>query len=180
MEVAPAQNDLSPLPAIRATGEVSDADFEARVAAAMAAYSHATAPVEVHESPVVTPVEIQPEPPADTAPVSEAKPVEEAVPSFEYRPPVRIAEPVEMAPAASVEHTADIPESIDPISAAAHEAVAPEVHEVVATGLEAAAVAAATEIGAEHHNIAQAVHRVMERLKPELVEEIMRELRSRK
>jgi hypothetical protein len=46
--------------------------------------------------------------------------------------------------------------------------------------VEAAAVAAATETGADHHNIAQAVHRVMERLKPELVEEIMRELRSRK
>jgi CheY-like chemotaxis protein len=180
MEVAPAQNDLSPLPAIRATGEVSDADFEARVAAAMAAYSHATAPVEVHESPVVTPVEIQPEPQVDTASVSETKPVEEAVPSFEYRPPVRIAEPVEMASAASVEGTADIPESIDPISVAAHEAVTPEVHEVVATGLEAAAVAAATDAGAEHHNIAQAVHRVMERLKPELVEEIMRELRSKR
>jgi hypothetical protein len=177
MEVAPAQNDFSPLPAIRATGEVSDADFEARVAAAMAAYSHATAPVEVHESPVVTPVEIQPEPQVDTASVSETKPVEEAVPSFEYRPPVGVAEPVEMASAASVEGTAAIPESIDPISAAAHEAVTHEVHEA---GVEAASVAAATETGAEHHNIAQAVHRVMERLKPELVEEIMRELRSKR
>jgi hypothetical protein len=58
--------------------------------------------------------------------------------------------------------------------------VAPEVHEVVSAGVEAAAVAAATETGADHHNIAQAVHRVMERLKPELVEEIMRELRSKK
>ena len=60
MEVAPAQSDIAPLPAIRATGEVSDADFEARVAAAMAAYSHATGAPESHESPVA-PVEIQPE-----------------------------------------------------------------------------------------------------------------------
>jgi hypothetical protein len=54
------------------------------------------------------------------------------------------------------------------------------VHDVVTAGVEAAAVAAATETGADHHNIAQAIHRVMERLKPELVEEIMRELRSKK
>ena len=159
---------------------MSDADFEARVAAAMAAYSHATAPVEVHESAVAAPVEIQPEPPAEAAPVAEATPVEEAVPSFEYRPPVRIAEPVEMAPAASVEGVAAVPENIDPPSASAHGAVTHEVHEAVTSGVEAAAAAAATETGAEHHNIAQAVHRVMERLKPELVEEIMRELRQKK
>jgi len=166
MESAPAASE-SPVSA--ATAEVSDADFEARVAAAMAAYSHATAPVEVHESAVAAPVEIQPEPPAETVPVAEATPVEEAVPSFEYRPPVRIAEPVEMAPATS-----------ESVSASAHEAVTHEVHEAVTTGVEAAAAAAATETGAEHHNIAQAVHRVMERLKPELVEEIMRELRQKK
>ncbi len=177
MEVASAAGEQFPIKA--ATAEVSDADFEARVAAAMAAYSHATAPVEVHESSVVAPVEIQPEPPAEAAPVAEAKPVEEAVPSFEYRPPVRIAEPVEMAPAASVESLAATPESIDPPFASAHEAVT-QVHEAVTSGVEAAAVAAATETGAEHHNIAQAVHRVMERLKPELVEEIMRELKSKK
>jgi CheY-like chemotaxis protein len=175
---APAAGEQSPINA--ATAEVSDADFEARVAAAMAAYSHATAPVEVHESPVVAPVEIQPEPPADAVPVAEAKPVEEAVPSFEYRPPVRIAEPVEMAHGTSFESTATVLKSIDPVSAPAHEAVTHQVHEAVTSGVEAAAVAAATETGAEHHNIAQAVHRVMERLKPELVEEIMRELRSKK
>ncbi|HZD09045.1 MAG TPA: response regulator, partial [Candidatus Limnocylindrales bacterium] len=175
---APAAGEQSPINA--ATAEVSDADFEARVAAAMAAYSHATAPVEVHESPVVAPVEIQPEPPADAVPVAETKPVEEAVPSFEYSPPVRIAEPVEMAHGTSFESTATVLESIDPVSAPAHEAVTHQVHEAVTSGVEAAAVAAATETGAEHHNIAQAVHRVMERLKPELVEEIMRELRSKK
>lgn len=174
---APAQSDLTPLPAIRATGEVSDADFEARVAAAMAAYSHAT---EAHESPVA-PVEIQPEPPAYAAQTAEAAPVEEAAPSFEYRPPVRIAEPVEMAPAASVDSVPSVPERANPVSASdVHEARTPDVHQVVTAGVEAAAVAAATETGADHHNIAQAVHRVMERLKPELVEEIMRELRSKK
>jgi CheY-like chemotaxis protein len=166
MEVAPAASE-SPISA--ATAEVSDADFEARVAAAMAAYSQATVPVDVHETPVVAPVEIQPEPPAETVPVAEAAPVEEAVPSFGYRPPVRIAEPVEMVPAAT-----------ETVSASAHEAGTHEVHEAVTSGIEAAAAAAATETGPEHHNIAQAVHRVMERLKPELVEEIMRELRSKR
>ncbi len=99
MEVA---SGASESPASGATAEVSDADFEARVAAAMAAYSHATAPIDVHESPVVAPVEIQPEPPADSVVAAAAKPAEEAVPSFEYRPPVRIAEPVEMAATASL------------------------------------------------------------------------------
>ncbi len=177
MEVAPAASE-SPISGV--TAEVSDADFEARVAAAMAAYSHATAPIDVHETSVVAPVEIQPEPPADTVAAAEAKPVEEAVPSFEYRPPVRIPEPVEIAPAASFESTATVPESIDPVSASAHEAVTHQVDKAVTSGVEAAAVAAATETGTEHHNIAQAVHRVMERLKPELVEEIMRELRSKR
>src|SRR5579864_8783675 len=179
MEAAPAEHDLSPLPAIRATSEVSDADFEARVAAAMAAYSHSTGTTEVHESPVA-PVEIQPEPPAPATQTAEVAPVEEAVPSFEHRPPVRFAEREETIPAVSI-----APEnSTPPVSLAPeHEAPAPvsaSVHEAVTAEVEAAAVAAATETGTDHHNIAQAVHRVMERLKPELVEEIMRELKSKK
>ena len=177
MEVAPAAMES---PSSGATAVVSDADFEARVAAAMAAYSHATAPIDVHESPVVAPVEIQPEPPADPVAAAEAKPAEEAVPSFEYRPSVHIAEPVEMTSTAPLESTAAVPESIDPPAASAQQAMTHQVHEAVTSSVEAAAVAAATEAGAEHHNIAQAVHRVMERLKPELVEEIMRELRSKK
>jgi hypothetical protein len=45
----------------------------------------------------------------------------------------------------------------------------------------AEAVAQETAMGeAEHHTIAQAVHRVMERMKENLVEEIVRELRSKK
>jgi hypothetical protein len=169
MEAAPAQNDVAPLPAIRATGEVSDADFEARVAAAMSAYGHATGTAEVHESPVSAQVEVQPEPPAHTA---EMAPTEEAVPSFEYRPPVRLAEPEETVPAVSL-----APENSAPPVSLAPEPEA-SVHEAVTAEVEAAA--AATETGADHHNIAQAVHRVMERLKPELVEEIMRELKSKK
>jgi hypothetical protein len=73
------------------------------------------------------------------------------------------------------------PETTAPAVSPEHEAPAPaSVHDAVTAEVEAAAVAAATETGADHHNIAQAVHRVMERLKPELVEEIMRELKSKK
>jgi CheY-like chemotaxis protein len=193
MQVAPAESDLSSLPASGATSEVSDADFEARVAAAMAAYSHATVPVETHESAVVTPLEIQPEPPAQAVEVAQAAPMEEGVPSFEYHPPVRTPEPepasvespvavAESAAEAASANSASVSSiSSNAISSAnAHQAGSSDVHEVVTASVEAAAIAAATETGADHHNIAQAVHRVMERLKPELVEEIMRELRSKK
>jgi CheY-like chemotaxis protein len=175
MEVPPAQNDLTPLPAIRATGEVSDADFEARVAAAMAAYSHVTGATEV---PVAAPQETHTDIPDYVASTAEVPAVEEAAPSFEYRPPVRVAETAETASAVSL-----APETTAPPVPPEHEAVAlapASVHDAVTAEVEAAAVAAATETGADHHNIAQAVHRVMERLKPELVEEIMRELRSKK
>jgi hypothetical protein len=159
----------------------------------MAAYSHATAPVEGQETPVASPAETEPEPPPYVAQAAETAPVEEAAPpSFEYRPPVRTPERIETPSAASVDSAPAVPESstnsisanripVEPVTAsAAHGAVTPEIHEVVTAGVEAAAVAAATETGADHHNIAQAVHRVMERLKPELVEEIMRELRPKK
>ena len=178
MEVAPAQNDLTPVPANRATGEVSDADFEARVAAAMAAYSHAiTGTTEV---PVTATEEARVEIPAYVAPAAEVPPVEEAAPSFEYRPPVRVAEAVETdmaAPVPQEPNSSSIP-SVPEYEAVA--AVSASVHNAVTAEVEPAAVAAATETGADHHSIAQAVHRVMERLKPELVEEIMRELKSKK
>jgi hypothetical protein len=57
--------------------------------------------------------------------------------------------------------------------------------EIVAASVETAMPEAAASVAAEtgedhHHTIAAAVHRVMERLKPELVEEIMKELKSKK
>jgi CheY-like chemotaxis protein len=185
METAPDARYSSPLPAVEATPEVSDADFEARVAAAMAAYSHAAEPTETHQSlsePAVT-VSAEPEPasPVYSAQASAVpEPAAEPAPSFEYHPPVRvpeaaIAEPVALAPPEAT------PEPVRAASASTPVIPEPEeVHSVVTAGLEAAAVAAAAETGAEHHTIAQAVHRVMDRLKPELVEEILREIRSKK
>jgi CheY-like chemotaxis protein len=185
IETAPDGRYSSPVPTAEATPEVSDADFEARVAAAMAAYSHAAEPAETHASvsePATT-VSAEPEPASSVYSAQASavlEPAAEPAPSFEYHPPVRvpeaaIAEPVALAP----------PEAMaEPVPAAsASRPVVPEpeeVHSVVTAGLEAAAVAAAAETGAEHHTIAQAVHRVMDRLKPELVEEILREIRSKK
>jgi CheY-like chemotaxis protein len=164
--------------------EVSDSDFEARVAAAMAAYSHANEPAPAQAPTVETPIAIA----AEAAPATSAyaaptfeppSSAAEAAPTFEYQPPVKSPEPeqtaqAESAPAETAEHV-PVPPAPEPM--------APEpaaVHQAVTASVEAAAVAAAVETGAEHHTIAQVVHRVMERLKPELVEEIMRELRSKK
>jgi hypothetical protein len=200
MEVASAESELAPLPAIQATGEVSDIDFEARVAAAMAAYSHAAeaAPAaEVSESSTAVSAGVPADAPGYAAQPVEIAPASEDVPSFEYRPPVRTSEAVENPPAADRASTAPeitashIPADqiladqafAKPVPASPAQDAVPEpavVHDVVTAGVEAAAIAAATETGADHHNITQAVHRVMERLKPELVEEIMRELRNKK
>jgi CheY-like chemotaxis protein len=163
------------LPTADAAPEVTDADFEARVAAAMAAYNHASE-VEMPATPVAEPQaavehagslaatgihEIHAEEPVETA-------LDAPAPSFEYHPPVRVEAPVM--------------EEIVPEPAAAPEITS--AHAAATAGMEAAipeaAAAAAAESGADHHTIAQAIHRVMERLKPELVEEIMKELKSKK
>jgi CheY-like chemotaxis protein len=146
--------------------EVSDADFEARVAAAMAAYNQTAEAGTAHAQPV----EMHETAASETHEAAQAPAVaQEEVPSFEYQPPVRSAEPeiAQEEPAAQVEAS-----------------VAHDQHAAVAAGMEAvipeAAAAAAADSGADHHTIAQAVHRVMERLKPELVEEILKELKSKK
>jgi CheY-like chemotaxis protein len=196
-EVAPPENELAPLPGIRATGEVTDIDFEARVAAAMAAYSHASesalATAEVSESSAAPSAGVAAEPSDNAVQAAEIAGGSEEAPSFEYRPSVRpseienafaanksVAVP-EISAADQVVASPTFPNPVSSPPAQEPKASEPEViHDAVTSGVEAAAVAAASETGADHHNIAQAVHRVMERLKPELVEEIMRELRSRK
>jgi CheY-like chemotaxis protein len=189
-DVAPAEAVVEegqsvPPPMIDATAEVSDSDFEARVAAAMAAYSHAAettaapSPVGAAESSVEAPADV-PTTIVEKGPATEAIDiVAEPTPSFEYQPPVSAPE------ATPAEHASAAPEiAAEPVAApSAPEPVPAEpaaIHDVLTSSVEAAAAAAAAETGAEHHTIAQAVHRVMERLKPELVEEIMRELKPKK
>jgi CheY-like chemotaxis protein len=190
-EAAAAENYSAPLPAdnlptdtlpkINATSEVSDADFEARVAAAMAAYSHVTEATVPQVSASTVSDAARPEA-ASSAYAAQAvavpEPEAEAAPSFEYHPPIRVPDAVSTVPSGPAQVAAE-PVLAIPVS----EPAAPEpagVHQVVSASVEAAAVAAGAETGTEHENIAQAVHRVMERLKPELVEEIMRELRLKK
>ena len=184
MEAAPEDRYSAPLPIANATSEVTDADFEARVAAAMAAYSHTAEPIAAPQSvsePAAVSAEAAPASPVYSAQaVAVPEPLAEPAPSFEYHPPVRVPEAAIAEPVAVAPPEADA-EPVPAASASAPVVPAPEeVHSVVTAGLEAAAVAAAAETGAEHHSIAQAVHRVMERLKPELVEEILREIRAKK
>jgi CheY-like chemotaxis protein len=124
------------------------------------------------------PLELEPEPPA----------------ALEYHPPAGIAqhEPQpELAPA---------PNNLEPDYAVAHEpepvatqepppvAVVQDtpvqiasspIEESVAQATQELAAAAGAETESGRDNIAQAVHRVMERLKPELVNEILRELKPK-
>ncbi len=130
--------------------KISESDFEARVAAAMAAYNQATvrgaapqnaskdSPAETTKPPGTTEI--------DAAQSRNASPVS--------------AKPVDTS-------------SADSAKAAISNSVASHLE-------TAAATAAGADAGSDHSTIAQAVHRVMERLKPELVEEIVKELKSKK
>jgi CheY-like chemotaxis protein len=118
---------------------------------------------------------------------TQAAPAEEApqaAEKFEYHPPVS-------PPAETQAPEALAPEALEAASqppalpdAPRAEAVTSDNHGSAASGIEAAlpaiAAAAGAETGADHHTVSQAVHKVMERLKPELVDEIMRELKSKK
>jgi CheY-like chemotaxis protein len=215
---APASETAAPPPPAPPLVELSETrisedDFEARVAAAMAAYKAVgpDAPLGGYDEPeaeivhteaahaeafAASPVHKQataePEPPApveheeiishpshDVAePELQAEPAY-SVPTFEYRPPISAPEPVkdlEPRTIAAASHPLDESTEMEmhpiDVGAAIHEASLP----VVESAVNAAAAAGA---GTDHQAIAQAVHRVMEKLKPELVEEILRELKSK-
>jgi hypothetical protein len=163
-----------------------DMDFEARVAAAMATYTQAPEPI-THAVPVPQQPAVI-EKPLATAPVESADTVTapETTVSVAYEPPSEHFSPIPEIGAAPVEAAVAVPEPAqvqpevvsqpDPEVSTNHNAIAATLE----TAVPAAAAAAAAETGAEHHTIAQAVHRVMERMKGDLVEEIVRELNSRK
>ena len=203
-------------------------DFEARVDAAMAAYSNAqpgsAAQAEVStgrnglsdvpaSAPIAAPPTLEVAEPVQAVP--EVNVVKEAAPLAETAtPPVNVQEPaavsqsyaVQQASAPHVSEPEPMPEPVQeadpvpnipvpnlvvpyvPVPAPAEAPyVASATTEAVAARVEAELPAAASAIaeaaeasGAEHHNIAQVVHRVMERMKGDLVDEIVRELRSKK
>ena len=191
----PIEQTLTEAPSVEANA-VGDSDFEARVAAAMAAYNHAEAvpaPAAAIESPVTeSPVTVAVETASATIHAPEAFEVahanSEPAPSFEYHPSAQTFAPAPAAhtapaPTEFVTEPAPVPQVSAPPAfiPAKLESAEPEiVHNALTNGVEAAAVATVAGTGADHHNIAQAIHRVMERLKPELVDEIMRELNSKK
>src|SRR5579859_1606002 len=147
----------APAATTESSSGLSDADFEARVAAAMAAYNHGTEAEMPHAVSE-----------AFDAPAEQVATAE--IPSFEYHPSAGGAQPVSETTQPEHWQTA--------VSAEGEE------HAMVAasadTTVPEAAAAAAADSGVEHQNIAQAIHRVMERLKPELLEEIMKELKPKK
>ncbi|HET9180569.1 MAG TPA: response regulator [Candidatus Angelobacter sp.] len=185
------------------TPSLSDADFEARVAAALAAYGQAA------ESSDTTAVANE-EPEVATA--SDPEETQELTALPDAAPAVT-ASTIGIA----VEHTPELPEQPEelpsvyagaepPVSAGQHEPAyvrepEPEMisnasaqaeepmmnHDAVAARLEAELPAAAEAVAqqaasgeTEHDSIAQAVHRVMERMKENLVEEIVRELKAKR
>jgi len=187
---APAEDGSAP--------QLSEADFEARVAAAMAAYGqtaeHREAAPMVHEAPAVAAAEPAPEasiaadePPAasTTAPEPSIEAIAEVEHHAETAPEVTPqAEPTVAS--------APIPEPVVEPSPESHPATVNAAaagvdHGSIMASLEAELPATAQaiaqeagEAGAAHETIAQAVHRVMERMKDNLVEEIVRELKSKK
>ena len=165
-EVAPQAAEVNPPePAAGpATSSVTDDEFEARVAAAMAAYGNGSNPVAVQAAAAATP---GPEP----VPSVPVQAMEASAPpeTFEYQPPVHST------------HAAAEPSQEQPVEAvpsSTHEAVAAKIEEELPSAVAAVAEAAAAS-PAEHENIAQVVHRVMERMKGDLVDEIVRELRKK-
>jgi hypothetical protein len=177
---------------------LSEADFEARVAAAMAAYGQ---PVEVSQtaatsyqrSAVQSPSaadETQPLPVMDDAALEAAAraqeaPLADAAPEF-HQPEAAVVEhvdpPVAANAVAPMPSFSSQPEPTGDVVAHAADVSQDEIAARVEKELPAAAEAVAQQAAAgetEHDTIAQAVHRVMERMKHNLVEEIVRELRKK-
>jgi CheY-like chemotaxis protein len=216
----PVQESAEPeLPATHNEAPATDADFEARVAAALDSYDQPepgppaaeTHPVEaapvrrVPEIPTYEPP-IEAEPPAaaeashvtSEGPSTEddqvLEPESEDPAAFEYHPPVGTTqhEPhPEPAPTPqSLEADFAVAHEPEPVAsqesppvAAVHDTpvqiASSAIEESVAQATQELAAAAGAETESGRDNIAQAVHRVMERLKPELVNEIMRELKPK-
>jgi CheY-like chemotaxis protein len=93
----------------------------------------------------------------------------QATASHEAEHQIKESSAPEPAPSQLAANNADAP--MEKTSVPGHDSGADQLQSVAA---------AAAEPGTDHTTIAQAVHRVMERLKPELVEEIMKELKPKK
>ncbi|HEV3038447.1 MAG TPA: response regulator [Candidatus Angelobacter sp.] len=141
----------------------------------------------IHHEP-----EVRPEPQIDSMSAVEPEVVAEQQEQDRYIPSIKsevapFLQPVAKTVAEDVNGASVSPDSV--AVAIAPEASTPEIHateaEQIAASVEAempveAVTAAAVATGADHEIVAQVVHRVMERLKPELIAAIVRELNSQK
>jgi hypothetical protein len=183
-ETHEAQEPSAAAPAPILSPTLTNDDFEARVAAAMAAYSHAQ-PASPAQSGASVNKNGLSEMPASAAASASAPAIEELA----VTTPVIHATQAADIQAADIEHVPEEASSAPAhIQAEAHsevaasattEAVTARVEAELPAAISAVAEAAEASVG-EHHHIAQVVHRVMERMKGDLVEEIVRELKSRK
>jgi len=178
-EVVEAAPVTEPEPVER---KIAESDFEARVAAALAAYNSAS--LRHEDSTEVAATSSAAKVSAAAAPAFAEQPAAEV-----FRGETREAAPVSIAPEAEPIATPRTAAQVStplaavpsvPAEVAKEPAHVPEPASVTAPVAIQTDSAAGAEAEADHHTIAQAVHRVMERLKPELVEEIVRELKSKK
>jgi len=184
-------------------------DFEARVARAMSVYEQPVESEPAAEAAVVHAVIEEPEPAPMARPFGFNPAVAEAMLAPTTEPPIvpppPVSVPDEPVPAAESRVAEEkVPEPIPasfPATFLATQAVPPspgqpavtssasgqdgmEVARQVAGHIEAqvpaTAEAVAASSGNDNHDVAALVHRVMERLKPGLIEEIIRELKEKK
>ncbi|HET6841287.1 MAG TPA: response regulator [Candidatus Angelobacter sp.] len=187
-------------PAATKATNLTDDDFEARVAAAMAAYDQPLSPEEAStpetaelSATTYTPPEAGFTPAETVSEIAMAPEVEVSAAANEVFVPVHVGESPEIEPYA----TAPDPlleqfgaPAIENTQAAQHDVAPSLVHETadeIADHISAAvehsviidtlpANAAVSRANASPEVIADVVHRVMERIKPLLIEEITREL----
>jgi CheY-like chemotaxis protein len=147
---------------------MSESDFEARVAAAMASYNQATGSREA-ESQAVESAGREPSTPETPRSPGANNANAPATHTSAENDSTQMRTAGGTTPAAAPAET--VKTSVAPPPVASHDSVADQLQAVVT---------AAAELGSDQTTIAQAVHRVMERLKPELVEEILKELKPKK
>jgi CheY-like chemotaxis protein len=163
--------------------KISESDFEARVAAAMASYNQA-APPQVLEEPVAESTSAAASdsfvaPASRTTAEANSTDIEERR-SFDYLRPVGIVKTPSPDAGLALQANFSVTTDATPVKTPP-ETASDAVADTLATHLQAAAAAATeAQTATDHSTIAEAVHRVMERLKPELVEEIVKELKSKK
>lgn len=169
----------------------SEAEFEARVAAAMAAYGNRV-PEPANEVPAAETAMTSAAQSAESTPAEPVSTAVEPTPTFEYHPAAMapLADEKHEGPFVAVPAQVSSPENEAPMAennfGTEASATTDQTQDSIAARVEAElpatvnAVAEAAATGADHAGIADAVHRVMERMKHNLVEEIVRELKSKK